>query len=559
MKHRRILSLLLTLCLLLALVPAAMAEEAPEEYRITMYVESTNVASSEDTVIGQIIKDKFNIVFDFEVMTQDWNEFINLKLASQDFPEIAYLRWDYTGSNWVNGGGAIELDELMADKENFNYLNAARLPLWRMDDPTGERRLIKWTTAGGLSEAMGPRNDVLVRCDVLEAMGYPKIRSCSDYVDFLKKALEMFPTDNDGNKTVGMCVPLAESWGQAMVSILPEKGGHSGAVLVPVMYNADTDRFDDTFKIPATKENYEFFNTLYREGLLDPEVFTTTCTEIQEKMNAANPICVFYPIWMETATNMNLVANGHGESSYIALPIQTDLQVAEGRVRHLGVWQGYGSYAYTMTPATRYPERIAELLDWAASEEGLSLLTWGIEGVHWNWVDGEKTVTDEFLKMYQDQSDEYFAQGVGIFGFLGIPDGYNPYDGAPVAFSNAASFTTGTYTDAVKKALEAYGAEREEQFWQGAYIEGDLMDITVQQSATYLDPDSVEQMISEQIQQNRTSYIADLISAPDEAAFEAKWEEFMAAHEALNPEKCEDYINARYEELKAEYEAALNG
>ena len=557
MKHSRILSLLLTLCLLLAIAPAAVAEEAPEEYRITMYVESTDVASSEDTVIGQIIKDKFNIVFDFEVMTQDWNEFINMKLVSQDFPEIAYLRWDYTGSNWVNGGGAIELDELMADKENFKALNAARRPLWRMDDPTGERRLIKWTTNGGLSEAMGPRCDVMVRCDVLEAMGYPVIRSCSDYVEFMKKALEMFPTDLDGNKTVGMCVPLAEAWGQAMVSIMPEKGGHSGAVLVPVMYNGDTDRFDDTFKIPATKENYEFFNTLYREGLLDPEVFTTTCTEIQEKMNAANPICVFYPTWMATSTNMNLAAAGHEECSYICLPIQTDKQVEEGKLRHLGVWQGYGSYAFTMTPATRYPERIAELLDWAASEEGLSLLTWGIEGVHWNWVDGEKTVSDEFLKMYQEQSDEYFAQGVGIFNFLGIPDGYNPYDGAPIAFSNASSFTTGTYTDAVKKALAAYGVEREDELWQGAYIESDLIDITVQQSATYLDPDSVEQMISEQIQQNRTSYISELITAPDEAAFEAKWEEFMASHEALHPEKCEDYINARYDELKAEYAEAL--
>ena len=61
MKHSRLLSILLTLCLLLALVPAAVAEETPEEYRITMYVESTNVASSEDTVIGQIIKEKFNM------------------------------------------------------------------------------------------------------------------------------------------------------------------------------------------------------------------------------------------------------------------------------------------------------------------------------------------------------------------------------------------------------------------------------------------------------------------------------------------------------------------
>ena len=557
MKHSRLLSLLLTLCLLLALVPAAVAEEAPEEYRITMYVESTNVASSEDTVVGQIIKDKFNIVFDFEVMTQDWNEFINMRLASQDFPEIAYLRWDYTGANWVNGGGAIPLDDLIENAENFKKLNASRLPLWRMDDPFGENTLYKWTESGGLSEAMGPRNDVMVRCDVLEAMGYPVIRSTSDYVEFLKKAVEMFPTDIDGNKTIGMCVPLAESWGGALVSIMPEKGGYSGATLVPCMYNVDKDVFEDTMTIPEVRENFQFFNELYREGLLDPEVFTTTCTEIQEKMNAATPICIFYPAWMETGTNMNLVNSGHEECSYITLPIQTDGQVANNKMRRLGIWEGYGSYAYTLTPSTRYPERIIELLDWAASEEGLSLLGWGVEGVHWNWVDGEKTVTDEFLKMYQDQSDEYYAQGVGIFNFLGVPDGYNPYDGAPIHFTAAHSFTTGTYTEAVKKALAAYGADLEEEFWQGKYIEGDLTSLTVQQSAAILDPDSVETMISEQIQQNRNNYISDLITAADDAAFDAKWDEFMAAHEALNPKACEDYINDRYIKLKAEYEEAM--
>ena len=40
-------------------------------------------------------------MLDFEIMGQDWNEFINQKLVSQDFPEIALLRWDFVGANWV--------------------------------------------------------------------------------------------------------------------------------------------------------------------------------------------------------------------------------------------------------------------------------------------------------------------------------------------------------------------------------------------------------------------------------------------------------------------------
>ena len=239
MKLTRILALLLTI----ACVPATLAEETPEEYHITMYVETraSPYNSTADTIIGQIIKEKFNIVLDFEIMGQDWNEFINQKLVSQDFPEIALLRWDFVGANWVNGGGALELDELFANAENIKTLNKSRLPLWRMADPTGENRLLKWTYAGGLDEAVGPRNDILVRSDVLKALGYPKLHTFSDYIDFLKKAMEMFPTDHEGNQTIGMCVPFAEPWGVNMINIAAEKASFSGCTQFPTMYNCAED------------------------------------------------------------------------------------------------------------------------------------------------------------------------------------------------------------------------------------------------------------------------------------------------------------------------------
>lgn len=558
MRKPRGLILLLVLALCLGVtVPSALSEEAkPEEYRITMFVESTNVARSDDTVIGQIIKDKFNIAFDYEVMTGDWNEFINLKLASGDYPELAYLRWDMVGSNWVGGGGAIPLDDLFADKENFQFLHKDRLPLWRMDDPTGSGTLYKWTVAGGLSESMGARCDMLVRCDVLEAFGYPKLLSASDWVNFLKEAKEKFPTDFAGNSTIGMCVPLAEPWGQTMVNIFFEKATYTGAVPPPAIYNFETDSFHDFVTVPSVKENYQFFNELNREGLLDQEVFTTTGNEIGAKMNTAQPISVFYPTWLSGSANPNLAANGHEEASYICMPIQADSQVANGETRYLAMWQGYGTYAYTMTPATRYPERIAELVDWACSEEGLSLLNWGIEGTHWNWVDGVKTPTDEFIDMYLAGSDEYMKQGVGGFGFLSMPAGYSPYDQATVSFGSAPVFTTRTYNDTIKKTLDKYGLTLEEEFWNSnKYVKSSTADITVQQSAMVLDPDSEEARISEQVIQLRNNYIADLVRADSEEAFETVWQNYVDAHNALNPGKVVDYINAREKVLMEQYTA----
>ena len=73
MKLNRILALLIALLLTIACVPATLAEAPPEEYHITMYVETraSPYNSTADTIIGQIIKEKFNIVLDFEIMGQD--------------------------------------------------------------------------------------------------------------------------------------------------------------------------------------------------------------------------------------------------------------------------------------------------------------------------------------------------------------------------------------------------------------------------------------------------------------------------------------------------------
>ena len=562
MKLTRILALLIALLLTIACVPATLAEETPEEYHITMYVETraSPYNSTADTIIGQIIKEKFNIVLDFEIMGQDWNEFINQKLVSQDFPEIALLRWDFVGANWVNGGGALELDELFANAENIKTLNKSRLPLWRMADPTGENRLLKWTYAGGLDEAVGPRNDILVRSDVLKALGYPKLHTFSDYIDFLKKAMEMFPTDHEGNQTIGMCVPFAEPWGVNMINIAAEKASFSGCTQFPTMYNCAEDTFVDIFEIPAVKEAYQFFNTLYREGLLDGECFTTTCTEISEKMNTAQPICIWYPSWIVSAANSNLAANGWEESSYIPMPVQTDGQVANGKVRYLGIWQGNSNYSLTMTPATKHPERIVELMDYLASPEGLSLVTWGLEGVHYTWEDGVKTPTPEFIELCRAGGDEYYQIGLNDFNVLGVPDGLNPYDGAPIAIGNAQTFTREMYNDTVKETLAAYGVDLEEQFWnseKGGWIDSTHIDLTVQDSVQIFDPDSAEAMVAEQLLQNRNNYMSTLVTATDDAAFEAAWEQCVANHKALNPEICVNYVLEKYANLSAEYAAAM--
>lgn len=94
---------------------AASGETGVEEYHINVLVASSSVNSSEETYIGQLVKEKFNVVFDYEIYAGDMVEKTNLQLAGGDYGDIVNVQWDNNVVNWIDAGAVIALDDLMAE------------------------------------------------------------------------------------------------------------------------------------------------------------------------------------------------------------------------------------------------------------------------------------------------------------------------------------------------------------------------------------------------------------------------------------------------------------
>ena len=56
-----------------------------------------------------------------------------------------------------------------------------------------------------------------------------------------------------------------------------------------------------------------------------------------------------------------------------------------------------------ITSACKDPVAAVKLIDYMYTEEGSSLLTWGIEGESWEWQDGKKVLTDLALSVDEEQ------------------------------------------------------------------------------------------------------------------------------------------------------------
>ncbi len=150
MKKRGILFLVVVLltCMTMSVFAGAQMETKTgegETYVIKMYSKNfTGLGSS--TPVGKIIKEKFNIDFEFEKFTGDWQEKASLWLAAGDYPEIVYIEQNLDLlRKYINAGVLIALDPL-AEQYAPNFLSFYKeaLPYMRLN--AQDKKIYYWPT-----------------------------------------------------------------------------------------------------------------------------------------------------------------------------------------------------------------------------------------------------------------------------------------------------------------------------------------------------------------------------------------------------------------------------
>lgn len=508
------------------------------------------VKSSDQTPIGQVIKDKFNIVFEYIPFSGNYRDKLNMMLAAGDYPELVRVERQDLVMRYINANAALPLDEYVAESEYFKDSLSEQIPYWRLAANDGQ--LYKWESnvpqdINNFCEC----NDIAVRLDALEQQGFPELLSANDYIAFLKKAIEDNPTTN-GKKTIGIVAPFAESWGMAgLVPILYEKGdkyisiGNEG-----VIFNIEEQQFEDMFENDYTKESFQFFNRLYREGLLNEESFTDTINQVTEKVQSGQALSFFYTMWISDNVNKTMEQAGQPELSYIQMPIQANSQAAEGQKKNLRLESVRPYESYIITKNAKDPRRIFELVDWASSDEGQILLQSGVEGIHYTLENGERVMTDEMKEGYVNDPDYMAKQGFGQFGFLGVRQSSSK-EGQPYnLLSDYKIKDEFNLTQTVRDAYATMGWEHSKDWYMknGEPAPGGLA------SGIILDPASQEGITSQKMVELRVKNSARLIQAPSDEQFEAVWQELMGQYQALNPSSVVDKYNELFSEQQTRVE-----
>lgn len=379
-----------------------------------------------DNSVAKYIRDKFGITI--EVV--DISERKEALLASGDLPDIFIIEANEVVP-LIESGFILPLDDLIEKYGAAPYL----FPPTKIEEIMDFQRenIFHSDHIYGIMGYSEPQPDsslgtqqwgLNVDWERYAEVGYPEIEADVDQIyQLLVDMVNVKPTTDDGLPVYAIAYPTIEMRGQSLYHTY-SLGYYPVTSYMAV--DCKTQEFNMLYTDPESP-NWQY-NHMYwklnQDGLLDPDSFLQDFDSDSLKAVNGQYVSTLYHDITGNATAMKATNGIAGGFQMLALKgCTTDSTFAEAEY-NMGL--GIGNLR-CISAKTKYPDRIMEFMTWLFSPEGGRIVTTGVEGETWNYVDGVPTLTEEACQAYMEMNDFYYDSGIG-FGWNGSgggsPDGH---------------------------------------------------------------------------------------------------------------------------------------
>lgn len=417
--------------------------------------------------VGQVIIEKTGVVMDVRMPMGDSEEEINLIATSGVYPDLISPKGIYGAL--IEADALLDLTDLIEEyAPNIKAVLGDQIKRLRHSSEDPSIYFIPSLNAVNQYhyKASGPFN---LQLDVLRATGFPRIRTLEDYENAIKEYIEIHPRI-DGQETIGLSL-LADDW-RIMISTTNPAFLATGASDDGEFYiNQETFEATLHYKRPVEREYFRWLNHMNDIGLLDPESFVQKYDQYIEKISTGRVLAVIDQDW-EIAQAVNaLKAEGKFERTYGRFPVTLNESYKSSVFQQGGYSGGWGM---AITRDCKDPVAAIKMLDYLASEEGQVLVNWGIEGKHYNYIDGKRVIPKNILDQKINNNNK-FKRETGIGNYLlsvRYGDGYKDSTGNYYTTNNPEQILN-DYSDLEKAILKKYGAT----FWKDLFPKEDEFEI----------------------------------------------------------------------------------
>lgn len=404
--------------------------------------------------VGKEITKQTGITLDAEFAVSDPAQRLALIAASGDYPDLISPKGDL--DKLVDAGAMLDLTDLIDQHApNIKKLFGDQIKRLRYsnDDPS-IYVIPTYSAIDGVNFVAGAGFELQHRA--VQEAGYPQIKTLQDYENVIRSYLEKHPTDENGNKNIGMTLN-ADDWHIQITVTNPaaETTGKSG----DGEYYIDPETHEATyhFRTEGEKEYFQWLNHMYNTGLLDQESFIQKNDQYLAKVASGRVIGLIDADWGYSDGEKALKAAGKNDQTYGHYSVMLSDQYKDNRYQSTGFMAGWG---VGITESAEDPVRAIKFLDFLASEEGQILNYWGIEGKQYTMEDGKRVVpADVQHRIINDNIAFTRESGVGLYTNIGGHYGDGAKDSTDNYYTkNFPEQIIENYTDVEKETLQAYDA-----------------------------------------------------------------------------------------------------
>lgn len=402
------------MCAVMLLGLAGAQAETADMPTITLWAGMSSNCP-EETLHQGTIRDLLGINYTVEWTQGDFLTTLNMKINSNELPDICVFWNDTVAANALINSGLVQpVDAFVQDPEK--YPNLAAIPAETLDyirasTPDGQLWYLPGNYAievddpwpGWTVDAWWVRKDLLAEAGM-------QLEDLNTLEGFEKFARSMF-----GKVTAdGLPVqPISYSSESGYNIILNAFGidtgaGKSGMPAVSLVNGEKVFLYDH----PNLKNAYAWMNKMYREGLLDMEVTTQKNERLTEKMNSGEigiyPGSAWAPglnnAWYAMQTEADNVAAANLEP--VKIPLAEGVTEA-GKVSYVNP---YNNAMVFISKDCENLDAVLKYLDWCNRQDPITQqeVNEGPEGVYWYWIDepyGEWDFVPEYKAM-RDSGDQ---------------------------------------------------------------------------------------------------------------------------------------------------------
>lgn len=367
---KRLLGVILALTMLLGIVPTfALAEEEP--VTVTMFYPSSRPMNEFTELTRQYVIDAIGVDMQLIQGGDNWQQQLALFITGGDIPDLIAFMDQNTFMNYAQEGVFYDITDIVGNYENImSYLNY-------VEGYTAEEALARTTVDGaiyGIPSLTIARSyySTNIRTDWLEKLGLEIPVTLDEFRNVMEQFTYGDPDGDGKDNTYGFNFRLGYDYLTPFFGAFGARSDES--------YQLDED--GNVVTNVLSQSYYDALNWLnqcYADGLIDPESFTQSDSEFNEKwVRGEFGLCCG---WWSAAGNVVSrygfkESNPDGTLEVIDPPVGPD---GKSGVIAQDPCENYMAIAYN----TENIDAVMKLIDFAMSDYGHRVLLWGIEGQFW--------------------------------------------------------------------------------------------------------------------------------------------------------------------------------